>query len=170
MRHFLAAGAWPEAVALLDELAEPLLAQGAIGPLRAWLEALPDEVRAQRPGLTYLLTLWAPLLRLCVEGGVSLAEAQSVERKAQNDLDQARAEQPALRSDAQTLQRFAEPLTSREVEVLRLVAIGLSNQAIADRLVISLHTAKRHVANILDKLGAASRTEATAIARQLGVA
>lgn len=65
---------------------------------------------------------------------------------------------------------LVEPLTGREIEVLRLVAAGHSNQAIADRLVISLHTAKRHVANILEKLGAASRTEAAARAHALGLA
>jgi LuxR family maltose regulon positive regulatory protein len=65
---------------------------------------------------------------------------------------------------------MAEPLTAREIEVLALLAAGHSNQAIAERLVISLHTAKRHVANILEKLGAASRTEAAARARALGLA
>ena len=55
-------------------------------------------------------------------------------------------------------------LTSREVEVLGLVAKGLTNQQIADELVISLHTAIRHVANILGKTGAANRTEAARLA------
>ncbi|HEY2830432.1 MAG TPA: LuxR C-terminal-related transcriptional regulator, partial [Thermoanaerobaculia bacterium] len=62
-----------------------------------------------------------------------------------------------------------EPLTSREVEVLRLVAGGASNATIAERLVISVHTVKRHVANVLQKLGAASRAEAGALARKLGI-
>jgi DNA-binding NarL/FixJ family response regulator len=51
-------------------------------------------------------------------------------------------------------------LTARESEVLALVARGLTNQEIADELVISLHTAIRHVANILGKTGAANRTKA----------
>jgi two-component system, NarL family, response regulator YdfI len=55
---------------------------------------------------------------------------------------------------------FAEALTSREVEVLRLVAEGMANKEVAARLAISEHTAKFHVASILGKLGAASRTEA----------
>jgi LuxR family maltose regulon positive regulatory protein len=75
---------------------------------------------------------------------------------------------PLVRQGAQP--GLDEALTGREVEVLALLAAGLSNQAIADRLVISLHTAKRHVANILEKLGAASRTEAAARARALGLA
>lgn len=55
-------------------------------------------------------------------------------------------------------------LTTREREVLLLVARGLTNQQIADELVISLHTAIRHVANILGKTGAANRTEAARLA------
>ena len=62
-----------------------------------------------------------------------------------------------------------EPLTSREVEVLRLIAGGASNAGIADRLGISVHTVKRHVANVLQKLGAASRAEAGAVARKMHI-
>ena len=53
-----------------------------------------------------------------------------------------------------------EALTPREAEVLALMAKGLSNKAIADRLKISEHTAKFHVSSILAKLGASTRTEA----------
>jgi DNA-binding NarL/FixJ family response regulator len=53
-----------------------------------------------------------------------------------------------------------EPLTAREREVLELLAEGLSNRRIADRLGISEHTAKFHVASVSGKLGASSRTEA----------
>jgi non-specific serine/threonine protein kinase len=54
----------------------------------------------------------------------------------------------------------ASPLTAREREVARLLARGFSNRQIADELVISLHTAQRHVENILSKLGLSSRTQA----------
>ena len=60
-------------------------------------------------------------------------------------------------------------LTPREVEVLRLLAAGASNQTIADALVISLHTVKRHVTNLHQKLGVASRLEAVARAREQGL-
>ena len=64
---------------------------------------------------------------------------------------------------------MAEPLTGRELEVLRLIAAGRSNQRIARELFVSLDTVKKHVTHVLGKLGAANRTEAAARARQLGL-
>jgi DNA-binding NarL/FixJ family response regulator len=61
-------------------------------------------------------------------------------------------------------------LTERELEVLRLVAAGRSNRDIAAELFISAKTASVHVSNILAKLGAASRTEAAAVAHRAGIA
>ena len=60
-------------------------------------------------------------------------------------------------------------LTDREVEVLRLLAAGHSNKEIGAELFIATKTASVHVSNILAKLGAASRTEAAAIAHAQGV-
>jgi LuxR family maltose regulon positive regulatory protein len=60
-----------------------------------------------------------------------------------------------------------EPLTDRELTVLRLIAAGSSNQRIAHDLVITLDTVKKHVSHILGKLGAVNRTEAVARARAL---
>jgi LuxR family maltose regulon positive regulatory protein len=62
-----------------------------------------------------------------------------------------------------------EPLTQREQEVLRLLAEGASNQQIAAALVIELSTAKKHVSNLLSKLGAESRTQAITRARTLSL-
>jgi len=59
-----------------------------------------------------------------------------------------------------------EPLTQRELEILRELADGASNQDIADRLVISLATVKKHVSNVLSKLGARNRVDAIARARE----
>ena len=60
-----------------------------------------------------------------------------------------------------------EPLTGRELEVLRLVAAGRSNQDIARELVVTLDTVKKHVSHILGKLGGSNRTEAVTRAREL---
>lgn len=63
-----------------------------------------------------------------------------------------------------------DPLTEREVEVLGLVAKGLSNQAIAERLIVSERTVRTHVSNILDKLHLANRTQAALYALREGIA
>jgi DNA-binding NarL/FixJ family response regulator len=70
--------------------------------------------------------------------------------------------------------RGAEPkpklrLTEREQEVLRLLAEGLSNAAISERLVVSVHTVRNHVANLANKLGAHSRLEVLSIAMRKGL-
>jgi LuxR family transcriptional regulator, maltose regulon positive regulatory protein len=62
-----------------------------------------------------------------------------------------------------------EPLTERELEVLRLLAAGRRNRDIAQELVVTLETVKKHVSHIFDKLGAANRTQAVAHARRLGL-
>ena len=65
-------------------------------------------------------------------------------------------------SAAPVVAGLAEPLTARELEILRLIAAGMRNQEIADQLVISLATVKRHIANTYGKLGVDHRTEAVA--------
>ena len=64
---------------------------------------------------------------------------------------------------------LAEPLTAREREVLQMVAAGAGNKEIAAKLGISEHTVKFHVASILGKLGADSRTEAVALGIRRGL-
>jgi LuxR family maltose regulon positive regulatory protein len=64
-------------------------------------------------------------------------------------------------------QLLVEPLSARELEVLKLIEAGHSNQDIAARLVISMPTVKRHISNIYAKLGAQSRTQAVSLAREL---
>ena len=75
----------------------------------------------------------------------------------------------ALRPELGTVPGLIEPLTGRELEVLRLLAAGRSNQRIAHDLVVALDTVKKHVTHILGKLGAANRTEAVARARDLAL-
>ncbi len=76
---------------------------------------------------------------------------------------------PLAAPASQPLAELAEPLTRREREVLQMLAGGLANKEIAARLQISDHTAKFHVAAILGKLGAATRTEAVALGIRRGL-
>ncbi len=62
-----------------------------------------------------------------------------------------------------------ESLSERELEILRLIQAGYSNQAIADKLVITLNTVKKHTSNLFGKLGVTSRTLALARAHELGL-
>jgi LuxR family maltose regulon positive regulatory protein len=64
---------------------------------------------------------------------------------------------------------LVEQLTPREMEVLELLAIGDSNQAIADKLVITVRTVKKHTGNIYGKLNVNSRIQAVTLARELGL-
>lgn len=66
-------------------------------------------------------------------------------------------------------QCLVEPLTGRETEVMGLLADGLSNREIANELVVVVGTAKAHVYNICQKLGARNRTEAVATARKMNL-
>jgi len=65
--------------------------------------------------------------------------------------------------------KLIEAITLREQEVLDLIAAGLSNQEIADELIISVATVKRHTVNIYGKLGVNRRTQAVATARALDI-
>jgi len=78
---------------------------------------------------------------------------------------------PATEAPApsETSTEMIEPLSEREIEVLQLVAKGLSNREIAQRLFLSVSTVKVHTYNIYGKLGVHSRTQAVAKARALGI-
>jgi DNA-binding CsgD family transcriptional regulator len=108
--------------------------------------ALDDEALAER-----LATLLAdvPGLRLAERGERADVAVTTPGRLGEIDLDAV--------------------LTPREIEVLGLLAEGASNKLIARRLGISVHTAKFHVGQLLDKLDATGRTDAVAHAARLGV-
>jgi DNA-binding NarL/FixJ family response regulator len=109
-------------------------------------------------------------------GSAQLAEAIRVTARGDSILESSVAAKvfsefsrvtPSLaRSHSQSL---PEPLSDREIEVLSLVAQGLSNREIAAKLFISLGTAKTHIHNLCGKLGAQNRTEAAIRARELGL-
>jgi LuxR family maltose regulon positive regulatory protein len=103
----------------------------------------------------------APVLRLAVAGGRNAALAKRLLETLEAGLKD--EPQPVKVPDT------GEILSAREVEVLRLIAAGASNQEVAQTLVLSLNTVKRHVGNILGKLNVTSRTQAALRARELGI-
>ena len=82
-------------------------------------------------------------------------------------LDAASSSKAATKTAA--AQPLFEPLSERELEILELIALGLSNQQIAMRLVLSLATVKWHASNIYGKLGVGNRNQAVVKARELGL-
>ncbi|WP_159081686.1 response regulator [Nocardioides sediminis] len=142
--------------------------------------AIPELLR-QRPGLRIAVLTASPgdhLLVEAIEAGAcgfvsktrSLGEVTAAVRAA--------ASGEAVISPellARLLPRLhgggpaQKQLTEREREVLDLVAEGLSNAAIAERLVVSVHTVRNHIANLSAKLGAHSKLEALAIAVRQGL-
>ena len=157
---------------------DPLLAMAAIADAAL---AEPGDVvallaeavrRFSEAGLDYdgaraRVSLAAALLAAADEGAareqLERAIAALTELDAGPDLAQARHLAAAVGL------RVAGPLTTRELEVLGLVANGLSDQEIASELVVSEQTVHRHVANILAKLGQPSRTAAVANAINAGL-
>jgi LuxR family maltose regulon positive regulatory protein len=76
---------------------------------------------------------------------------------------------PREQTHARPVAGLIEPLTERELEVLRLLAAGRLNRQIAQELVVTLETVKKHTSHIFDKLNAANRTQAVSHARRLGL-
>ncbi|HEV8502886.1 MAG TPA: LuxR C-terminal-related transcriptional regulator, partial [Casimicrobiaceae bacterium] len=142
-------------------LAMLMLHEGRIDEaVRMFAPVLGRHERYNTPGaIVWEGVAIRPLLRAARERHSHAAFASRVLRLWGESFD----EEPAV------VTATGEPLTSREIEVLRLIADGASNATIAERLVISVHTVKRHVANVLQKLGAESRAEAGALARKLRV-
>jgi LuxR family maltose regulon positive regulatory protein len=106
-------------------------------------------------------SLMAGLLRAALVAGVH--------PKYSRRLLDAMADQGGFAAAPVTTFGLVEPLSKRELEVLGLIAEGLSNKEIAQRLFVSPQTSKVHVRNIYSKLDARSRTQAVARARRLGL-
>ena len=86
-----------------------------------------------------------------------------------DERQRAVGEDRALPPSATPASTLIEPLSERELEVLELVAQGLSNREIAERLFITVGTVKTHAHNIYGKMGVNRRTEAVARAQELGL-
>ena len=126
--------------------------------------AAESVAEALRAGLKAVLRsdIDGPEIRAAIEAaalGLTVLESASL------DLVLRAPSRPA-KGTSSTL---VEPLTERELEVLGLVAAGLGNKEVAARLEISEHTVKFHVASIMGKLGAGSRTEAVTLAIRQGL-
>ncbi len=122
----------------------------------AHLEALLARCEKEQTAGTILqdMPLAAPLLRLAAKKGLRAGQAAALLQRMGLPIDE--EEQNTL-------------LTPRQLEILRLMSAGYSNQAIADALVLSLATVKSHAVHILNRLGVSSRMEAVARARLAGL-
>ena len=96
--------------------------------------------------------------------------SQLIRRLADEATQPAQQEPPSAAEDGAAAQPLRAELTSREVEVLKLVALGKTNQEIAEGLFISKATAKVHVRRVIAKLGVSDRTQAVVRALELGLA
>jgi LuxR family maltose regulon positive regulatory protein len=147
-------------------------ASAVLGETLAELDQLEEAVVLAEEGVRLTLKShnviyagWAAhcLARTLYSSG-RLAKEQ--EASAFPPAERAEAERPQV--DAANSELF-EPLSDRELDVLRLIAEGLSNQEISGRLSISLHTVKSHAGNLYAKLEVNSRTSAVGKARDLGL-
>jgi DNA-binding CsgD family transcriptional regulator len=93
--------------------------------------------------------------------GRSMTPEQALAAKGQGTIPASAAEGLASRSPTKSPASYPDGLTAREVEVLRLVAQGLTNQQVAEQLVISPRTVNTHLTAIFSKIGVSSRGSAT---------
>ncbi|NNJ11329.1 helix-turn-helix transcriptional regulator [Chloroflexales bacterium ZM16-3] len=112
-----------------------------------------------------------PMRALLSDCRLALApRADAASRRTLAYLDRILAVLPSSPAPARSpADALVEPLTPRELEVLALVAAGLSNHDIADRLIVGISTVKKHINNIYGKLDVLSRTQALKRARELGL-
>lgn len=135
-------------------LAEPAsLAASSTAPHDGVRAVLPNDASPDQ---------LAAALQAAASGLLVLHPTQAAAQITTNGFASARAR-------SRELNELAEPLTPRESEVLQMLASGLGNKEIAAKLAISEHTVKFHVASILGKLGAATRTEAVSIGIRRGL-
>ena len=129
-------------------------------PVRRMSDGLPAAVRAVLPRNVTSTEIVAAIE--AVAAGLYVFHP--------SDVDSIPTLRPAPGEPAPELgEPLLEPLTPREIEVLQLLSAGLGNKEIAARLNISEHTAKFHVASIMGKLGAATRTEAVTLGIRHGL-
>jgi LuxR family transcriptional regulator, maltose regulon positive regulatory protein len=176
-----------EAMGLLEHLLKAAEAGGRMGSVIEILvlQALAHE--AQGDSSTALVPLERALslaepegyVRIFVDEGLPMARllyealSQGVEsdyiRRLLAAFPVAESEQTASSPMRGSKSELVEPLSERELEVLQLIAEGLTNQEVATRLYLSLHTVKVHARNIFTKLAVKNRAQAVARGRALGI-
>jgi LuxR family transcriptional regulator, maltose regulon positive regulatory protein len=157
-----------EGHALLEALVLESLCHDAAGNRQAALAHLQEALVLAEPEafVRIFLDEGAPLLALLTEAaGIGSAYATRLLAHAQAPATTA----TGATAPAAAVQTLVEPLSDRELEVLRLVASGATNQEIGQRLFVSVNTVKKHTGNIFSKLGVNNRTQALAVARELGL-
>jgi LuxR family maltose regulon positive regulatory protein len=179
-RLHIAANQAERALRLTARLLESVKASGNLGALikLAMMQALAYAAQhrsssARQQLITALELAEGPgYLRVFIDGGPDVAtllrSLPAAEAPAYTRTVLA-AMLEASNATAKAAQSLIEPLSERELEVLRLLAAGCSNAAIAEKLVITVGTVKRHVNNLYGKLATHSRTEAIAKAREIGL-
>jgi LuxR family transcriptional regulator, maltose regulon positive regulatory protein len=146
------------------------LAHWAQGKSETAVELLKDALALAKPGgfIRLFIDEGAPMARLLYETLARGIEPVYVRRLlAAFPVADSTPAALSLPPDAEA--GLVEPLSMRELEVLQVIAEGLSNQEVANRLYLSLHTVKVHARNIYAKLGVKNRTQAVAKGRALGI-
>ena len=196
LARILLAQAWPgPALALLDRLHAAAAAQDRvgslieIGALRTLALAASGDADRAVDALAEALALACPqgyvrvfadegppmaalLVRLIAaqrSGGAAAEVPLGCLARLQRALGAKDVAPDAGQGRVTAVAGLVDPLTSRELEVLTMLAAGKSNQAIASQLVVTLDTVKKHVSHVLGKLGATNRTEAVTRARELSL-
>ena len=152
------------AVVLGDAETRRVLRSARASPRRPAIVALADD-----PAPLWTPGLRALGLRAALSVDVTAEELAATVRAVHAGLLVLHPEALGTARTGDTAPTAGAPLTAREREIVELIADGASNRVIASRLAISRHTVKFHVASILGKLGARSRTEAVALALRRGV-
>lgn len=178
MSSFVSAPAGIALVAATFGLAAGIVAVLLACSAAVLLDMAPvGELHVERPRDAASLTLFAANgLAVAVIGSLlhghrsrqaSLAASEAASEGRVTAIDHVR---PVMLSETRApLSLRREPLTDREVEVLTLLATGMSNAEIGDELFISINTVKSHLKNVYGKLGVDNRTRALSTALELGV-
>ena len=185
VRLMIAREQFEQACSFLEKLINVLARKGLLGLafecqalMAGALHSLGEEERALQVLETVLRSAGPQgYARLFLDLGAPMAGLlyQFIRRKTE-DTPERRYAQKLLRAFevsergeeiGEKTELLIEPLSDREFEVLQLVAEGLSNQQIGERLVVALSTVKTHLNNIYKKLGVSKRTQAVARAREL---